>query len=68
MESDLLEEHEAAQWLGLSVSTIRRRRRLRRPPVWVKLGARVLYRKRDLESFVSASVVKLDNTGKGDAQ
>jgi len=42
-ETELFSEHEAAQQLGLSVATLRRRRLFRQPPVWVKLGARVLY-------------------------
>lgn len=49
------------------MATMRRRRRLRKPPVWVKLGARVFYRKRDLEAFVNASVVVLDSGQKGGA-
>jgi len=41
-ETELFSEQEAAQWLGLSVATLRRRRLFRQPPVWLKLGARVL--------------------------
>lgn len=57
----LFDEREAAQRLGLSVATMRRRRLLRNPPAWVKLGRRVLYRKQDLESFVNANVIRLPN-------
>jgi hypothetical protein len=53
----LIEERDAARFLGLSVFTLRRRRLLRQPPNWVKLGARVLYKKKDLESLIDASVV-----------
>ena len=60
-KTTLLNEREAARWLGLSVATMRRRRLLRQPPAWVKLGARVLYRKQDLESFVNANVIRLPN-------
>jgi hypothetical protein len=60
-KTTLLNEREAARWLGLSVATMRRRRLLRQPPAWVKLGARVLYRKQDLEFFVTANVVRLPN-------
>jgi predicted DNA-binding transcriptional regulator AlpA len=61
MESkhELLDEREAARSLGLSVPTLRRRRLLRQPPQWVKLGARVLYRKQDLDSLIEASLVRL---------
>jgi hypothetical protein len=57
---ELLNEKEAAKCLGLSVATLRRRRLLRQPPVWVKLGARALYRSEDLASFVMANLVKPD--------
>jgi predicted DNA-binding transcriptional regulator AlpA len=58
-EIELLDEREAAQRLGLSVATMRRRRLLRLPPVWVKLGGRVLYQTSSLAEFVEANVVKL---------
>lgn len=59
--ADLCSEREAAELLHLSVATLRRRRRLRQPPVWTKLGARVFYRRRDLESFIESNVVCLPN-------
>jgi len=58
-ETALFDEHEAARRLGLSVATMRRRRLLRRPPIWVKLGGRVLYRNEDLVAFVEANLVSL---------
>jgi hypothetical protein len=63
-QSELLDEHEAARRLGLSVATMRRRRLLRQPPVWAKLGGRVLYRAADLDAFVEASVVRLPDRGR----
>ena len=57
--SELCNEREAAHRLGLSVATLRRRRRHRQPPVWVRLGSRILYRKQDLETFVEANIVRL---------
>jgi hypothetical protein len=57
--TDLFDEHEAARRLGLSVSTMRRRRLLRQPPSWVKLGGRVLYRSVELDAFVDSNVVQL---------
>jgi hypothetical protein len=59
---ELFDEHEAARRLGLSVATMRRRRLLRLPPVWVKLGGRVLYQNADLEAFVQANVVRVEVT------
>jgi hypothetical protein len=58
-EFELFDEREAARRLGLSVATMRRRRLLRLPPIWVKLGGRVLYRNRELEDFVEAHIVHL---------
>ena len=49
-QTDLFDEREAARRLGLSVATMRRRRLLRRPPAWVKLGGRVLYRALELDA------------------
>ena len=58
----LLDEKEAARRLGLSVASMRRRRLLRQPPVWVKLGGRVLYRPRDLDAYVESCVVRLQES------
>jgi hypothetical protein len=65
--TQLCDEREAARRLGLSVATLRRRRLNQQPPIWVKLGGRVLYRKQDLESFIEANVVRLPKeSGKSD--
>ncbi len=56
--TDLLHERDAARRLGLSVATLRRRRLNQQPPAWVKLGARVLYRVQDLESFIEAHLIR----------
>jgi len=57
--SRLLNERQVAAALGVSVGTVRRRRFLRQPPAWVKLGRRVLYRKQDLEAFINANIIRL---------
>jgi predicted DNA-binding transcriptional regulator AlpA len=64
--TELCDEREAARRLGLSVATLRRRRRLQQPPSWVKLGSRVLYRKQDIESFIDANLVPLPANGRED--
>jgi len=66
--SDLLCEKRAAQRLGLSIATLRRRRLLRLPPAWVKLGARILYREEDLSNFVLANVVKPTGLGRPETE
>ena len=48
----LLTEHDVARLLKVSVATVRRRRLLRQPPNWVKLGASVRYRPADIAAFI----------------
>jgi hypothetical protein len=55
---NLLNEHQAAQRLGLSVASLRRRRLLQLPPAYAKLGARVAYRPQDLDEFIAANIVR----------
>jgi hypothetical protein len=50
----LIDEHEAATRLGLSVKTLRRWRWSRRGPAWVKVGAAVRYAPEDLSAFITA--------------
>jgi predicted DNA-binding transcriptional regulator AlpA len=59
----LVDEKAAAQRLGLSVSTLRRRRLLRQTPTFVKLGARVLYQAEDLSRFVADNIVRPSDAG-----
>ena len=47
-----INEHEAAEYLGVSVKTMRRRRWVKLPPVYYKLGSSVRYRRSDLESWI----------------
>lgn len=62
METDrldeLLSERTAARKLGVSPSTLKRRRQLRQPPQFVKIGARVFYRVRDLQELIEQGLVK----------
>jgi hypothetical protein len=51
-DNRLLNEHEAAERLGLAVSTLRRWRWSRRGPAWCKVGWAVRYSPRDLQSFI----------------
>jgi predicted DNA-binding transcriptional regulator AlpA len=55
----LINERGVARISGLSVATLRRRRLLGQPPVWVKLGGRVLYRPADVLEWIEASRVQL---------
>jgi len=58
MAEHLLNEHEAAQFLGLSVFTLRAWRSKRRGPAFVKLGRSVRYRSDDLEAFLNEAAVE----------
>lgn len=53
-DNRLLDEHEAAARLGLTVATLRRWRWARRGPAWVKVGAAVRYSPTDLAEFIDA--------------
>jgi predicted DNA-binding transcriptional regulator AlpA len=53
---ELLNEHDVARIIGLSVSSVRRRRLLRRSPKYIKLGSAVRYRPKDVESWIEAQV------------
>lgn len=52
---NLLTEHQVAEILKVSVSTIRRRRLFRQPPDFVKLGASVRYRREAISRLVRSS-------------
>ena len=51
--SYLLNEHQVAKQLNLSVATIRRWRLLRQGPKWLKLGSAVRYRPDDLQAYLN---------------
>ena len=53
--SALINEHEAARILGLSVKTLRRWRWAGRPPSVLKIGAAVRYDPAELASFIEAA-------------
>lgn len=50
-------EKAAARYAGLSVSTLRKRRRLGLPPSYIKVGRRVVYAKQDIDAFLRAGRV-----------
>jgi predicted DNA-binding transcriptional regulator AlpA len=51
----LLNEHEAAEALGLKVATLRRWRWAGRPPRFLKIGAAVRYDPVELAEFLEAA-------------
>ena len=50
-----LTEQEAATYLGLSLSTMRRRRAAGRPPRFLKMGGSIRYTKQELDRFIEFS-------------
>lgn len=51
----LLTEHQVAEALKVSVATIRRRRLLRQPPNFLKIGASVRYRREAIQQLLEST-------------
>ena len=51
----LLTEYQVAELLKVSVATIRRRRLLRQPPDFLKIGASVRYRRESIQRLIESS-------------
>ena len=56
-------EKAAARYAGLSVSTLRKRRRLGLPPIYMRVGRRIVYAKQDIDAFLGASRVDREPAG-----
>jgi predicted DNA-binding transcriptional regulator AlpA len=54
----LLNEHEVAKLLNVSVATIRRRRLFRQPPDWVKIGASVRYSRAAVQRLIETHEIQ----------
>lgn len=50
----LLNEHQLAKLLNVSVATVRRRRRLRQGPKYIKVGASVRYKSADVAAWLES--------------
>lgn len=51
----LLDERQVAQLLNISVATLRRRRLLKLPPDWLKIGASVRYQPATIAAFLKTT-------------
>jgi hypothetical protein len=49
---DLFVEQEAAQMYRWTVANMRKRRLLKLPPAWIKIGSSVRYQRKALEQFI----------------
>lgn len=61
MEQDngyLAEEAFVARFLGKSIETLRRWRRLRTGPAWVRVGRTPMYRREDVAAWMLANRVE----------
>lgn len=54
----LMNEHEVALRAGVSVGTLKRRRLLKLPPAFVKLGASVRYKPSEVTAWINACVAQ----------
>ena len=50
----LLNEHEVAQCIGMSVASLRRWRFQKKGPQFIKFGAAVRYSRQDVEQWIAA--------------
>jgi predicted DNA-binding transcriptional regulator AlpA len=57
----LLNEHEVATRVGVSVATVRRWRRLHTGPLFLKIGALVRYRPQSVEEWLNSRPTGGDN-------
>ena len=57
-ELTTVDEHEAGRILGFSVKTLQKRRWLRQPPTFLKVGRKVRYRVSDLQAFLDGCTVQ----------
>jgi predicted DNA-binding transcriptional regulator AlpA len=57
-QSSLLDAQSAADWTGLSTSTLAKLRLTGNGPVYIKLGRRVAYKPEDLEAWIEVHRVK----------
>ena len=55
-ETPLLNIEQASKYIHLSTATLARMRRDNSGPAFVKLGARVLYRKTDLDAYIESKI------------
>lgn len=57
VESPLMNIDEVVAYLKVSESTLARMRRDKTGPQYVQLGARVVYRKADLDAYIESNIV-----------
>jgi predicted DNA-binding transcriptional regulator AlpA len=61
--AEVLKEGQVCETYGLSISYLRRARRERRGPPFLKVGKLVRYRKSDIEAYLAAHAVQTRDRG-----
>jgi predicted DNA-binding transcriptional regulator AlpA len=56
VDQKLLNESEVSELLGVSVHAVRTWRLQKKPPQFLKIGRRVLYRPQDINNFIETCV------------
>lgn len=59
IKSKVMNEKQAAQYVGLSQRSLQLRRFKRKPPTYIKVGRVIRYRQDDLDEFLEANRVEL---------
>jgi len=59
MQNQLLEEREVAEYLRISVITLRNWRSARRELPYIKVGGMVRYRSKDIENYLKDKTVEV---------
>lgn len=62
---EILNERQVEEVYGFTISYLRRARRERRGPRFLKIGKLVRYRRADVESFLTAHVVETREQANG---
>lgn len=56
-DPNVFDEKQAAHYMGVSLSTLRRRRAARREPAFIQLDRRILYRKAALDKTLDDNTI-----------
>jgi hypothetical protein len=59
-DSELLREPEVKRRYGLGSAWLRKSRKLRRGPAFIRVGRMIFYRREDLDAFVKANRIEPD--------
>jgi hypothetical protein len=65
MQPVVVNDQQAARFLGLGVQTLRSFRHLRKGPKYVKIGGRIIYRIADLEDFLNRNTIDPEGRAEG---